>query len=217
MVQDFSAAGAAMVGLYGCFYAFLCVSMVWEDIQALAFDRVMVKYIKDRASEHGDASRVTRLLLPLACPKPALEHPGARGMHHAPYIMHHAPYIMHHAPCTVHRAPCTVHPGARRVPVRRPPLRVVRRGWPGPVLTRTSRGLRTVRTGYVYQPPACCTGRWHRVAAAPRYVHRTCISLGRAVRTAHRGPPGLGTHLTEVAGPRLAERSAPTEDEDLAT
>ena len=24
-------------------------------------------------------------------------------------------------------------------------------------LTRTPRGLRTVRTGYAYQPPACCT------------------------------------------------------------
>ena len=31
-------------------------------------------------------------------------------------------------------------------------------------LTRTSRGLRTVRTGYTYQPPACCTYRRHRAA-----------------------------------------------------
>ena len=29
----------------------------------------------------------------------------------------------------------------------------------GPVLTRTPRSLRTVRTGYVYQPPACFTTR----------------------------------------------------------
>ena len=32
------------------------------------------------------------------------------------------------------------------------------------MLTRTSRGLRTVRTGYAYQPPACCTYRRHRAA-----------------------------------------------------
>ena len=38
------------------------------------------------------------------------------------------------------------------------------------VLTRTSRGLGAVRTGYAYQPPACCTYRRHRAAGAPRYV-----------------------------------------------
>ena len=53
-----------------------------------------------------------------------------------------------------------------------------------PGLTRTSRGLGTVRTGYAYQSPACCTHRRHMAAAAERYVHRTRISLGRAVRTA---------------------------------
>ena len=52
------------------------------------------------------------------------------------------------------------------------------------VLTRTSWGLGTERTGYVYQPRACCMYRRHRAAAAPRYVHRTRFSLGRAVRTA---------------------------------
>ena len=31
-------------------------------------------------------------------------------------------------------------------------------------LTRTSRGLRTVRTGYAYQPPACCTYQRRRAA-----------------------------------------------------
>ena len=56
-----------------------------------------------------------------------------------------------------------------------------------PMLTSTVCSLRAVRTGYAYQPPACCTYRRHRAAAAPQYVHRTCISLGRAVRTAYRG------------------------------
>ena len=40
------------------------------------------------------------------------------------------------------------------------------------VLTRTSRGLRTVRTGYAYQPPACGTYRRHRAVGAPRHAHR---------------------------------------------
>ena len=36
-------------------------------------------------------------------------------------------------------------------------------------------GLRTVRTGYAYQPPACCTYQRHRTACpeAPRTVRRT--------------------------------------------
>ena len=41
------------------------------------------------------------------------------------------------------------------------------------MLTRTSRGLRTVRAGYAYQPPACCTYQRRRAAcleAAPRTV-----------------------------------------------
>ena len=45
--------------------------------------------------------------------------------------------------------------------------------------TRTSRGLRTVRTGYAYQPPACCTYRRLRAA---------CPSAPRTVRTAVRVP-----------------------------
>ena len=43
--------------------------------------------------------------------------------------------------------------------------------WCDAMLTRTSRGLRTVRTGYAYQPPACCTYRRRRAAGAPPYVH----------------------------------------------
>jgi len=48
------------------------------------------------------------------------------------------------------------------------------------VLTRTSQGLRAVRTGHAYQPPACCTYRRPRAACpgAPR------TSLGRAIRPA---------------------------------
>ena len=55
-----------------------------------------------------------------------------------------------------------------------------------PVLTRASRSLRTVRTGYAYRPPAYRTYLRHRAAGAPRYVRRTLTSLGRAVRTAYR-------------------------------
>jgi len=62
------------------------------------------------------------------------------------------------------------------------------------MLTRTSRGLCTVRTGYVYQPPACRTyGRYvrRREAGAPLYVRRARTSLGRAEHTAYRGTPGV--------------------------
>ena len=63
-----------------------------------------------------------------------------------------------------------------------------------PKLTRTSRSLRTVRTGYAYQPPACYTYQRRRAACleAPRalYVRHTRISLGRAVRTAYRDTTG---------------------------
>ena len=43
----------------------------------------------------------------------------------------------------------------------------------GAMLTRTSRGLRTVRTGYAYQPPASCTHQRRRAAAAPPCVRCT--------------------------------------------
>ena len=53
------------------------------------------------------------------------------------------------------------------------------------MLTRTSRGLRAVRTGYSYWPPACCAYRRLR-AACPGggllYVRRTRTNLGRAVK-----------------------------------
>lgn len=32
-VEDFSAPAAACVALYGCAYAFVCVSMVWDDFK----------------------------------------------------------------------------------------------------------------------------------------------------------------------------------------
>ena len=65
--------------------------------------------------------------------------------------------------------------------------------------TMYSRRLRTSRTGYAYQPPACCTYRRHRAACAgrPLYVRRTRASLRRAVRTAYRVAP-------QVACPTLA-------------
>ena len=57
------------------------------------------------------------------------------------------------------------------------------------VLTRTSRCLRTVRTGYTYQEAQgrCCA------TARTRHVHRTRTSPGRAVRTAYRGTTGTLT------------------------
>ena len=57
------------------------------------------------------------------------------------------------------------------------------------VLTRTSRSLRTVRTGYTYQEAQgrCCA------TARTRHVHRTRTSPGRAVRTAYRGTTGTLT------------------------
>eukprot|EP00964_Phaeocystis_antarctica_P054924 scaffold32300_cov69-Phaeocystis_antarctica.AAC.1 len=89
--------------------------------------------------------------------------------------------------------------GVQRAGVRRPHrrglLRVTRDA--KAYADTTSRGLRTVRTGYAYQPPACLTCRRFR-AACPGvrllYVRRTRTSLGRAVRT-YRGTPG-GSRLT---------------------
>ena len=66
-------------------------------------------------------------------------------------------------------------------------------------LTRTSRGLRTVRTGYAYQPPSCCAYRRRR-AACPRggpgahallygvpYVQqRTVCTTGGSARSTRR-------------------------------
>ena len=66
--------------------------------------------------------------------------------------------------------------------------------WPWAELTRTPRGLRWVRTGYAYQPPALGTYRRRR-AACPQgpaylYVRGTRTSLRRWLRTAYRGTPG---------------------------
>ena len=54
------------------------------------------------------------------------------------------------------------------------------------VLTRAP--LRAVRPGYTYAPPARRTYPRHRAAGAPRYVHPTRASPGRAARTAYRVP-----------------------------
>ena len=64
-------------------------------------------------------------------------------------------------------------------------------------LTRTSRGLSTVRTGYAYQPPACCTYQRRRAAGAPPYVRCTRTSLRRALRTAYRGTTGERVEVAE--------------------
>ena len=56
-------------------------------------------------------------------------------------------------------------------------------------MTRTSRGLRTVRTGYTYQPLVCCTYRRRRAA----WPERVSCSFGRAVRIMYRDTPGDGT------------------------
>ena len=58
----------------------------------------------------------------------------------------------------------------------------------GAMLTRTSRGLRTVRTGYAYRPPACCTCRRHRAACPGGPSHG--ISLKRVACTVRWGTTG---------------------------
>ena len=52
--------------------------------------------------------------------------------------------------------------------------------WREAVLTRTSRSLRAVRTGYAYQPPVYLR---HRAACHALYVRDTRTGLGRAVHT----------------------------------
>eukprot|EP00964_Phaeocystis_antarctica_P104634 scaffold69759_cov51-Phaeocystis_antarctica.AAC.1 len=65
------------------------------------------------------------------------------------------------------------------------------RGYP-PMLTRTSRSLRTVRTGCAYQPLACRTYLRHRAACPQGATHgNSRTSLGHAARTAYRGTAGL--------------------------
>ena len=56
-----------------------------------------------------------------------------------------------------------------------------------PKLTCTPRGLRTVRTGYTYQPPACCTYPRHRAACpeAPCTVRTPYAYQPRPCRTYH--------------------------------
>ena len=60
------------------------------------------------------------------------------------------------------------------------------------VLTRTSRSLRTVRTGYAYQPPMCCTTQRHRVAwhGGGTTVRTLCAYQPRAACRTYRVPCG---------------------------
>jgi hypothetical protein len=57
--------------------------------------------------------------------------------------------------------------------------------WCEPLLTRTPRGFRTVRTGHAFQPRACFAYLRRRAACppweAPLYVPSTRTTLGRAV------------------------------------
>ena len=65
---------------------------------------------------------------------------------------------------------------------------------PEPKLTRTPRGLRRVRTGYAYQPPALGTYRTHRAACpqGPTYctywVRVPASAVPYVLRTCHRVP-----------------------------
>ena len=100
--------------------------------------------------------------------------------------------------------PGLTHPGFLAAALRPPqgtalaPLDAL---W-SPVLTRTSRGLGTVRTGYVYLLLARCAYRRYRAAGAPTVrtpyasppracrTFRVAWHIGRAVRTASRGATG---------------------------
>ena len=71
---------------------------------------------------------------------------------------------------------------------------------PQPVLTCTTRGLRTVRTGYAYQRPACRHDRRRRAACprAPGTVHARLAYRPRAYRM-YRVPWHLRPELADVA------------------
>ena len=58
-------------------------------------------------------------------------------------------------------------------------------------------------TGCVYQPPACCTYRRHRAAAAPQYVPPHAYQPRACRRTAYCGTPGLNLTLLLRAYLRL--------------
>ena len=77
---------------------------------------------------------------------------------------------------------------------------------PGARLIRTPRGLRRVRTGYAYRPPALGTYRRRRAACPQGATYRTYWVRVPSVRTAHRGAPGRSYWLVITAGPerRLA-------------
>eukprot|EP00964_Phaeocystis_antarctica_P077062 scaffold47743_cov72-Phaeocystis_antarctica.AAC.1 len=76
----------------------------------------------------------------------------------SPLTTHHSPLTTHHSPLTTHHSPSLssdgrTPPGRDAAAVRAASLPPVPRR--AAKLTRTSRGLRTVRTDYAYQPPAC--------------------------------------------------------------
>ena len=73
--------------------------------------------------------------------------------------------------------------------------------WQPPKLTRTPRGLRTVRTGYAYPPPACCTYRRRRAACPGRpllYVRCTRTGLWHSVHTRTVAPQASLWVITSV-------------------
>ena len=63
------------------------------------------------------------------------------------------------------------------------------------VMERRGVGTTVRRATRARLPPACCTDRRHWAAGAPRYVHRTRIGRGRAVRTAYRGTAGSASAM----------------------
>eukprot|EP00964_Phaeocystis_antarctica_P113494 scaffold77507_cov69-Phaeocystis_antarctica.AAC.1 len=91
-----------------------------------------------------------------------------------------------------------------------------------PKLTCTPRGLRTVRTGYAYQPPACCTYQRRRAAAvrvpAPGvpYVPRTVALQATATPTTSTWDSSAGRRCSagsaasRASTSRAAARASPS-------
>ena len=87
----------------------------------------------------------------------------------------------------------------------------------GPKLTRTSPGVRTVRTGYAYQPPACCTSQSRQLAPGEHSVRTPYTYKPRPCRTYHvlvwhhrRGQAAEGVVATGVVGRHRPARRPPT-------
>ena len=79
-----------------------------------------------------------------------------------------------------------------------------------PKLTRASRGIRAVRTGYAYQPPACSMYRRHRAACPRPPTHCAYHAPWH-----HRQEPPPPPPTTE-AGERLEEEQRELEAQRLA-